>query len=189
MKKLLFPFVAAFLLLTGAGSTLMSCSDPAQPAGYKEALARQDKYKVIDDSIIRAYLTRNNYGPGSYTRTDAGLYLVTLAPNPQGAVAATGKQVAVRYEGRLITKDRENVIFDSSYNGRTLCNCFELIVGDQTPGRGTIAGWAQGLPLMRQGERKLLFVPSYLAYGTSSSGIIGPDTPLVFDMEVVAVSE
>ena len=42
---------------------------------------------------------------------------------------------------------------------------------------------------MRQGERNLLFVPSYLAYGGASQGIIGPNTPLVFDMEILSVSE
>lgn len=183
MRKLLLPFFAVLLLLAGAGSALTGCKDPST-AFNRAALDRQNKYRVIDDSVIQAYLTRHNYGPGSYTRTDAGLYLVTLKANPTGAVAATGKQVAVKYIGRLITKAREDVIFDSSINGQSLCDC-----GIFTVGAGTIAGWAQGLPLMRAGERKLLFVPSYLAYGQTGPGrgIIGPDEPLLFDMEILSV--
>lgn len=183
MKKLVFPFMAAVLLLLGAGSALVGCKNSTTTIN-QAALDHQNKYRAIDDSIIMAYLTRHNYGPGSYQRTDAGLYLVTLTENTQGAVAATGKQVAVKYIGRLVRQASEDVVFDSSINGRTLCDC-----GNFTVGSGTITGWAQALPLMHQGERKLLFVPSYLAYGITGSGSIGADTPLLFDMEILAVSK
>lgn len=186
MKKFLFPVLASLLLLAGASTSLMSCKDAAADA-IQLQLDRQNKYKVIDDSVIRAYLTRHQYGPGDYTRTDAGLYLVKLTSNPQGAPAVSGKQVAIKYIGKLINKDREDITFDTSFNNQTLCDCRPFTVGGQI-----IPGWNQGLPLMRQGERTLLFVPSYLAYGPAGAGqgsIIGPDTPLMFDMEIVAVSQ
>ncbi|WP_375417919.1 FKBP-type peptidyl-prolyl cis-trans isomerase [uncultured Hymenobacter sp.] len=183
MKKLLFPFFAVLLLLAGAGSALVGCKDPSTSFN-QAALDRENKYRVIDDSIIQAYLARHNYGPGSYTRTDAGLYLVALTAKPEGAVAATGKRVAIKYIGRLIQQEREDIIFETSIDGQTLCDCRTYTVG-----AAPIAGWNQGLPLMHAGERKLLLVPSYLAYQRNGkqNSIIDPDTPLIFDMEILSV--
>lgn len=189
MKKLAFPFMAAVLLLLGAGSALVGCKNSTTTIN-QAALDRQNKYRAIDDSVIMAYLTRHNYGPGSYQRTNSGLYLITLPDsNPQGNAATAGKQVSVRYEGRFVQKAREDVIFDSSYNGRTLCNCYPFIVDDPNPNTRAVPGFNEGLKLMSQGEHKLLLVPSYLAYGAGNSGSIGPDTPLLFDVDVVAISK
>lgn len=192
MKKLLFPFFATLLLLAGAGSALVGCKDSTTDAltkANKAIVARQNKYRAIDDSIIQAYLTRNKYGPGSYTRTSSGLYLIPITSGTQGPLATAGKQVSVRYEGRFLSQARENVIFDSSYNGRTLCNCVPFLVDDPEPRTRPIAGFNEGLKLMRQGDHKLLLIPSYLAYGASGGGSIGPDTPILFDMEIVGISQ
>lgn len=182
MKKFLSPFIAAFLLLLGVSSVLVGCKNATADA-IKISLDRKNKHRAIDDSIIRDHLTRHNYT--NFTRTDAGLYLVTITSNPQGRVSATGKQVAVKYIGSFVDAAREGIIFDSSINGKTLCDCISITVGSA----GLITGWGQGIPLMHQGERKLLFIPSYLAYDASGKGIIGPDTPLVFDMDILGVSE
>ena len=184
MKHFPACLLLALALLTGAVPALLGCQkDPTNPVD-ENALKRQDKFKVIDDSVIRAYLTRNKFEPSSYTRTSSGLYLVTLTSNPQGALAAAGKRVAIKYEGRLISKMQENNIFDTTYNSQTLCQCAEFIIGDP----GLIPGWTHGVPLMRQGEHKLLLVPSYLAYGPRGVGTIAPDTPLLFDMIIATVS-
>ena len=183
MKKLVFPFLAALLLLAGAGSALMNCKSSTTVL-TEQALERQNKVRAIDDSVIQAYLGRHNYGSGSYTRTESGLYLVPLVKNPSGLVAATGKQVVVQYVGKFVQQSREDLIFDSSFTGKTLCNC-----GTFTVGTNMIAGWIQGLPLMHEGERNLLFVPSYLAYGQAGSASIPGDTPLLFDMEITKVSQ
>jgi FKBP-type peptidyl-prolyl cis-trans isomerase len=182
MRKLFFPCIAALLMLTGASTALVGCKDSTADA-IQATLDHQNKIKVVDDSLIRDHLSRHNYT--NFTRTDAGIYLVPLTSNPQGAQASTGKQVAVKYIGRFVNKDREDIIFDSSFSGKTLCDCISFTVGSTS----LIPGWGQGLPLMRQGERHLLFIPSYLAYNTTGSGSIGADTPLVFDMEVISVSK
>ena len=182
MKNLTSYFIAGALLL-GVGPTLLGCDKKTSPVN-ETAVKRLEKYKAIDDSVIRAYLVRNKFEPSSYTRTSSGLYIVTLTSNPQGAVAAVGKQVGIRHEGRLISQERENTIFESSYNSQSLCQCTPFFVGDNS----RPLGWNEGLALMRQGEHKLLLVPSYLAYSSSGRGVIPPDSPLLFDMVIVTVS-
>jgi FKBP-type peptidyl-prolyl cis-trans isomerase len=185
MKNIPAYVIVALLLLSGVAPALLGCKKDDLTSTNETLLKRQEKYKAIDDSIIRAYLVRNKFEPGSYIKTKEGIYIVTLTSNPQGRVAEMGKLVSLKYEGRLISKQQENFIFDTTYNGRSLCECFQFVVGD----RSLIQGWGLGLPLMRQGDHKLLILPSYLAYGPSGGAIIPPDAPLLFDMVIVSVSQ
>ena len=74
-------------------------------------------------------------------------------------------------------------IFDNSANNRTACGCAVF-----TAGSGTVPGFGEGLLLMRQGDRKLLLIPSRLAYGPNGqTGTIPPDSALMFDIEVLDV--
>lgn len=177
-------YITALLLLLGVGPALLSCEKPTTSVN-EAAVKRMEKYKVIDDSVIRAYLVRNNIAPGSYTRTSEGVYLVSLTSNPQGALAANGKRIAVKLEGSLITKEREKTIIETTYNGRSLCDCRELLVGDNK----VMPGLNVAFPLMRQGEHKLALIPSYLAYGPLPEGMIPADSPLLYDLVIMSVAE
>jgi peptidylprolyl isomerase len=48
-----------------------------------------------------------------------------------------------------------------------------------------IQGWQQGLQGMKVGGRRLLVIPSDLAYGEQGGGPIGPNEPLVFVVDLV----
>jgi FKBP-type peptidyl-prolyl cis-trans isomerase FklB len=50
-----------------------------------------------------------------------------------------------------------------------------------------IAGWKEALQRMNEGAKWQLFVPSELAYGTRGSTGIGPNSTLVFDVELLRV--
>ena len=51
-----------------------------------------------------------------------------------------------------------------------------------------IQGWDQGVVGMREGGRRLLKIPSDLAYGEAGSGTsIGPNTPLVFVVDLLRI--
>ena len=81
----------------------------------------------------------------------------------------------VHYEGRLI----EGTVFDSSYaRGETI----------EFPLDGVIAGWTEGVALMKEGAKYQLYIPSELAYGShGAGGDIGPDETLIFDVELIKV--
>ncbi|AII51422.1 FKBP-type peptidyl-prolyl cis-trans isomerase [Hymenobacter sp. APR13] len=179
----------AALLLAVAAPALSGCdnTDFAQ-----EQEDRQNEYKVKDDALIQAYLTRKNItagdGVNQYTRlSDAdnnGLYLVKLSDGPAtNALITNGKQVDIKYIGRFLRETNETTVFDNSTDQRVPCGCFSLTVGAGQ----VIKGWDQGLLKMRKGDRKLLLIPSYLAYGQTGRGTIPGDEPLLFDMEVLDV--
>ena len=52
-----------------------------------------------------------------------------------------------------------------------------------------IPGWVEALQLMKAGSKWRLFIPSQLAYGPQGTpgGPIGPDSTLIFDVELIKV--
>lgn len=56
--------------------------------------------------------------------------------------------------------------------------------------QSVIAGWTEGLQLIGQGGRVMLFIPADLAYGDRSpSTKIRPGATLVFDVELMVVDK
>ena len=51
-----------------------------------------------------------------------------------------------------------------------------------------IAGWVQGVPGMRVGGARRLIIPPSLAYGSTGSGPIPPNAWLVFDIDLLGIS-
>ena len=84
--------------------------------------------------------------------------------------------VDVHYEGSFI----DGNVFDSSYiQGEAVV--FPL-------DGGVIPGWAEGLGMMREGSRAMLYLPPELAYGEMSIGnIIAPNTVLIFEVELLEI--
>ena len=51
-----------------------------------------------------------------------------------------------------------------------------------------IAGWDEGILLLHEGDKARLVIPSELAYGSrGAGGVIPPNAPLIFDVELVSV--
>lgn len=54
---------------------------------------------------------------------------------------------------------------------------------------GVIEGWKRGVPGMRVGGERRLVVPPELAYGEARKGSVPPNATLVFDIELVSVTQ
>ncbi|MCP5024669.1 MAG: peptidylprolyl isomerase [Actinomycetia bacterium] len=95
-----------------------------------------------------------------------------------GAEAAPGDEVEVHYVGVLFDTGEQ---FDASWDrGQTFS--FKLGQGE------VIQGWDQGFAGMKVGGRRMLTIPSDLAYGPAGSGTIGPDATLVFVVDLVSIT-
>jgi hypothetical protein len=92
-----------------------------------------------------------------------------------GEAVTAGDTITIHYTGALATT---GVIFDSSVP-RGEPSTFPL--------DNLIAGWQQGIPGMKVGGKRRLFIPSDQGYGASGSGsAIPPNTDLIFDIELFA---
>jgi len=94
----------------------------------------------------------------------------------KGSAAAANDQLRVNYVGVLFTNGKE---FDSSFKAG---QPFEFQLGASE----VIPGWDQGLEGMRVGGRRMLTIPSELAYGPQGSPpTIGPNETLVFVIDLL----
>jgi peptidylprolyl isomerase len=94
-----------------------------------------------------------------------------------GDEATPGAKVSVHYVGVSFTGEE----FDASWN-RGQPFAFKLGKGQVIP------GWDQGVAGMRVGGRRKLTIPSALAYGArGAGGVIQPNEPLVFVVDLLAV--
>ena len=57
----------------------------------------------------------------------------------------------------------------------------------QMPLDGLIQGWMEALPMMHVGDTWMLYVPAKLGYGHKAMGIIPPDSPLIFRIQLLGV--
>ncbi len=106
-------------------------------------------------------------------RTASGLYLQDLQVGP-GDEAVAGTTVSVHYEGWL----PNGTTFDSNE-----AYGFQLGAGLVIP------GWDEGVAGMRVGGIRKLVIPPHLAYGTAGRGSIPGNATLVFDIELLSVTQ
>ncbi|MFL5729442.1 MAG: FKBP-type peptidyl-prolyl cis-trans isomerase [Cytophagaceae bacterium] len=110
--------------------------------------------------------------------------VITLKSGLQYKVLKEGKgpkpkatdEVTTHYHGTLIN----GTVFDSSVDRGQPASF---------PVNGVIQGWVEALQLMNTGSKWRLFVPSELAYGSrGASELIGPNTTLIFDVELISIN-
>lgn len=106
--------------------------------------------------------------------TESGLYYIETKAG-KGANPTKGQKCTVHYRGTLF----DGTKFDASYD-RNEPFTFDLGLGQ------VIAGWDEGISMMKKGGKATLLIPSHLAYGERGAGeLIPPFTPLVFEVELV----
>lgn len=111
-----------------------------------------------------------------FEKTESGLYY-QITHHGNGKQAIAGKPVSVHYTGMLLDK----TVFDSSRRRNEPLR-FTVGVGQ------VIEGWDEGILLLHEGDKARLVIPSNLAYGTrGAGGVIPPNAPLIFDVELVSV--
>ncbi len=155
-------------LLASAALVPTACQkdEPTQPAA---------DYTAIDEGLIKAYVGSNSITTAQ--RQASGLYYVPVLSNPTGIRAAAGKKVSVLYTGKLLN----GMVFDASSRNGNVPISFTLGTG------AVIAGWDEGIALLRKGEKATLLIPSRLGYGASAKSSIPANSVLVFDVELTEV--
>jgi len=119
------------------------------------------------------YLAENAKKEGVIT-TKSGLQYKVLQEG-KGKQPTAKDSVMCHYEGFLI----DGTVFDSSVQ-RGEPATFGL--------QQVIAGWTEGLQLMKEGAKYRFFIPYRLGYGEGGAGsTIPPFATLIFDVELIQV--
>jgi FKBP-type peptidyl-prolyl cis-trans isomerase len=131
--------------------------------------------KIRNENLAEAatFLTEVRTKPGVVSLDDGLAYEVVK--DGDGPIPTPEQYVKVNYVGRLINGTE----FDRSEEGKPVE--FKL--------NGVIPGWTEALSKIKQGSRVTLYIPPHLAYGDQGAGEIPPGATLIFDVELVGVSD
>ncbi len=134
--------------------------------------ANQDEAKVNLESGLE-FLQENRSKKG-VTELPSGLQYQVIKEG-DGDLPSLTDEVKCHYHGSLI----DGTVFDSSVE-RGQPAVF--------PVNGVIQGWVEALQLMPVGSKWRLYVPPELGYGQQGAGgAIGPNSTLVFDVELLEI--
>lgn len=122
-------------------------------------------------------LTGLNLGAKGVTPTPVPLTELTgrdLNVGTSSAAVVAGDTVTIHYRGAFM----DGKIFDDSYQKNSPIT-FQVGAGQ------IIKGVELGVVGMKTGGKRQIGIPSDLAYGTTGSGPIPPNTPLIFEIELL----
>jgi len=124
----------------------------------------------------RKYMEENGKRPGVVT-TASGLQYEVLVPGGEEKYSeekyGSAPTAEVMYKGTLV----DGSVFDQSQKPVK----FNI--------RQVIPGFTEALKLMPIGAKWRVTIPAALAYGSNGPGSIGPDSTLIFEMELLNLSK
>ena len=141
----------------------------------KENARRRGEQAETNMQEGEEFLAENKAKDG-VVETASGLQYIVLEQG-EGPSPVAADRVTVHYEGKLL----DGKVFDSSYERGEPA---EFLLG------AVIAGWTEGVQLMKVGSKYRFFLPSDLAYGERGAGQdIGPNATLIFEVELVSIEQ
>jgi peptidylprolyl isomerase len=145
----------------------------AAVAYYFYNSANNQKNSVVNQEQGSVFLAENAKKDGVKT-TASGLQYQVLQQGSGDRHPTATSTVRVHYHGTLIN----GTVFDSSVErGETI----------SFPLNRVIAGWTEGVQLMKVGDKFRFFIPSGLGYGNRSTGKIPAGSVLIFDVELFEI--
>ncbi len=137
---------------------------------------RSDEKGAKNLEIGRQYMEQNGKKDGVVT-TESGLQYEILTPGGEekydAAKHGDAPTAEVMYKGTLV----DGTVFDQSKQPIK----FNI--------RQVIPGFTEALKLMPVGAKWRVTIPANLAYGANGPGSIGPNSTLIFEMELISLSK
>jgi FKBP-type peptidyl-prolyl cis-trans isomerase len=135
------------------------------------------KEKDREDKILADYISSHKINA---QKIPSGAY-VEIASVGDGPAVDTGKQVSIMYSGKSFP---EGKVFESNITGPHK-DPYKFVIGK----RKVIEGWDEGLRVFKKGGKGTLYIPAYLAYDAQPGPNHKPYENLIFDVEVVDVTD
>lgn len=159
MSSRLFPLALSAAILLGFGACKKAPPAPPPITSAQPAAERAEREQLFGADAVAAEVRWQN-GLG-YRILDPG-----TPPRP-----GLGTTVRLRYTGRL----KDGTVFDQSQQPA------EFRIGS------TITGLSTGLQMLGTGGRAVFFIPPSQGYGARKVMGIPPNSPLIFEVEVVEI--
>lgn len=163
-------------------------SDAELKVSHAESQQIVQKFFQEQEAKQRAQAAEN----GKKAREEGEKYLADNAKKEGVIVTASGLQYTVLKEGNgKSPKATDTVVCHYEgflINGTVFDSSVQRGEPAAFPLNGVIAGWTEGLQLMKEGAKYRFFIPYNLAYGEAgAAGAIPPYATLIFDVELIEV--
>lgn len=146
-----------------------------QNAEREKVLARAPEVTALVAQAVKDY---NSGAAAGKIKTTASGLKYTILQEGTGKPAAANQLVQVHYYGVL----KDGKMFDGSFE-RGMPISFPLGTGRVIP------GWDEGIALLKEGGKALLYIPAELGYGaTGSPPAIPANSELIFYVELEKVN-
>lgn len=141
---------------------------------FQQEFERKQREGVQDNiKAGEVYLKEISNNKSVYT-TSSGLKYRKMRDG-NGKKPKVTDRVKVHYTGKLI----DGTTFDSSVErGEPITFMLNQV----------IPGWTEGLQLMDEGSKYMLYIPYNLGYGEQAAGIIPPGSTLIFEVELLEIN-
>ena len=151
-----------------------------------------DQFKVNPNDmqrILNGFITKKQTYNAALNLAKEKAFLAKNALKENVDTTASGLQYTIIAEGAAEKIAPQDTVW-VNYKG-TLINGEEFDANDSTMfvANRVIRGWTEGLGLLGEGGKAVLYIPSDLAYGERGNRAIAPNSVLVFDVEVLKVGK
>jgi len=139
----------------------------------EEQFVKDMETKATENKAAGTAFLAENAKKEGVKQTESGLQYKVIKAGTGKSPKATDV-VEVNYEGKLL----DGTVFDSSYErGEPI----------EFPLNQVIAGWTEGLQLMKEGGKYEFYIPADIAYGEAGNAGIEPNSTLIFTVELLKV--
>ena len=138
---------------------------------FNEFIQKKMAYKAALNLATEKEFLAKNAKRADVKTTASGLQYTIIADGAAEKIASQDT-VWVNYKGTLL----DGTVFDQNDSIMFVAN-------------RVIKGWTEGLGLIGEGGKAVLYIPAELAYGERGNRGIEPNSTLVFDVEVLKVGK
>ena len=138
-------------------------------------LMTQQAYRALENLKEGEDFLAANKEKEGVVETESGLQYEVLRKG-SGATPRIEDVVTVNYTGKLM----DGSVFESTYEAKQPARFVVMSI---------IPGLEEGLKLMKEGAQFRFTIPANLAYGEFGAGQIPPESPLVFELELIKVEK
>jgi len=142
---------------------------------FNSFLEKRQHYTSLSNKEAGEKFLASNAKKAGVSQTESGLQYEIIEKGNE-VVPGTKDTVWVRYKGTLL----DGTVFDETAEG---ADPIHFVLNN------VIKGWQEGMQLIGEGGKIKLYIPSSLGYGESGNAAIGPNSALIFDVELTKVGK
>ena len=164
----------------------------------QQKLRDQEEQKMKEDAKVAAqtFITKNADIEGLVKNLDTGVVMLFIKQDGAGVKPNSTQKVLVDYagyfeDGRLFDTSiaevaKENEQYNEQRNAQGGYKPFAMIYNETA---SLVPGFREAMLNMNVGDKARVFIPSYLGYGANGAGPIPPNSNLVFDLEIIGITQ